>query len=170
MNAHVVEKDETIMCGKIKVRFFGVTHTFPDSLGIIIETKHGWIVTPGDYKLDQIDGIVSKEEEKEYSIFDKAKTLLLMTDSTNVENEGFALPETKSASRFGKPHQKNSRAHYHRGFCFAHQPPDQIVQIAEIFGKKIVLNGRSMKTNMDVAIEAKLFKPKKGYDYSDRTN
>ena len=49
LKAEVVEKDGTMMCGKIKVRFFGVTHTIPDSMGIIIETKHGWIVTPGDY-------------------------------------------------------------------------------------------------------------------------
>ena len=45
-------------------------------MGIIIETPHGDIVTPGDYKLDHVDGIVSKEEEAEYSIFEKEKTLL----------------------------------------------------------------------------------------------
>jgi len=95
MNENIVEKDETMTCGKIKIRFFGVNHTIPDSMGIILETKNGWMVTPGDYKLDQVDGIVSKEEEKEYAIFDKAKVLLLMTDSTNVENEGFSLPEAK---------------------------------------------------------------------------
>ena len=95
MKEHIVEKEDKITCGKIKVSFFGVTHTVPDSMGIIIETKHGDIVTPGDYKLDQVDGIVTKEEEKEYSIFDKAKVLLLMTDSTNIENEGYALPEIK---------------------------------------------------------------------------
>src|SRR3990167_602918 len=93
MKENVVEKDDSITCGKIKVRFFGVTHTIPDSMGIIVETEQGLIVTPGDYKLDQVDGIVSKEEEKEYSIFDKAKVLLLLTDSTNIENEGFSLPE-----------------------------------------------------------------------------
>src|SRR3989344_2765043 len=84
MKENVVEKDSVIICGKIKVRFFGVTHTIPDSMGIIIETNNGWIVTPGDYKLDQMDGIVSEAEEKEYSVFDKAKVLLLMTDSTNI--------------------------------------------------------------------------------------
>src|SRR5258708_2142904 len=60
MKENIVEKDSVITCGKIKIRFFGVTHTIPDSMGIIIETPHGWIVTPGDYKLDQVDGVVSK--------------------------------------------------------------------------------------------------------------
>src|ERR1035437_2413195 len=95
LRENIVERDEVITCGKIRVRFFGVTHTIPDSMGIIIETDKGWIVTPGDYKLDQVDGIVSDEEEKEYSIFDKANVLCLLTDSTNVENEGFSLPEIK---------------------------------------------------------------------------
>src|SRR3989338_3920520 len=40
LNAITVEKNETIMCGKIKVRFFGVTHTIPDSMGIIIKTPY----------------------------------------------------------------------------------------------------------------------------------
>src|SRR3989344_686715 len=57
LKENIVEKDSTITCGKIKIRFFGVTHTIPDSMGIIIETEHGWIVTPGDYKLDQVDGV-----------------------------------------------------------------------------------------------------------------
>ena len=95
MKENIVEKDSVITCGKIKIRFFGVTHTIPDSMGLIIETPNGLIVTPGDYKLDQIDGVVTEQEEKEYSIFDKAKVLLLMTDSTNIENEGYALSETK---------------------------------------------------------------------------
>ena len=73
MNAQVVERGETLTLGNIKVRFWGVTHTIPDSMGVIIETPHGWIVTPGDYKLDQVDGIVTDQEEEEYAMFDNAK-------------------------------------------------------------------------------------------------
>jgi len=90
-----VEKNDVIQCGKLRVRFLGVTHTMPDSMGVIIETPYGWIVNPGDYKLDQIDGVVTENEEKVYNIFDEAKTLLLLSESTNIENEGFALPEIK---------------------------------------------------------------------------
>ena len=64
---------------------------------------------PGDYKLDQVDGIVTSKEEKEYSIFDKAKVLLLMTDSTNIENEGFSLSETKVHQGLENLIKKNKR-------------------------------------------------------------
>src|SRR3989338_4661573 len=162
MKENIVEKDEIITCGKIKVRFFGVTHTIPDSMGIIVETNHGWIVTPGDYKLDQVDGIVSKEEEKEYSIFDKAKVLLLMTDSTNIENEGFSLPEIKVHQGLENLIRKVSGRMIIAAFASHITRLAHVVKFAETLGKKIALEGRSMKTNIEVAVEAGLFTPKKG--------
>ncbi len=162
MKENIVEKDDTIMCGEIKIRFFGVTHTIPDSMGIIIETEHGWIVTPGDYKLDQIDGIVSKEEEKEYSIFDKAKVLLLLTDSTNIENEGFSLAEIKVHQGLENLIRKVSGRMIIAAFASHITRLAHVVKFAESLGKKIALDGRSMKTNIDVAIESGLFTPKKG--------
>ncbi|MEX2029092.1 MAG: ribonuclease J [Candidatus Paceibacterota bacterium] len=162
MKENIVEKNDTITCGKIKVRFFGVTHTIPDSMGIIVETEHGWIVTPGDYKLDQVDGIVSQEEEKEYSIFDRAKVLLLMTDSTNIENEGFSLPEVKVHQGLENLIKKVSGRMIIAAFASHITRLAYIVKFAESLGKKIAIDGRSMKTNIDVAIEAKLFEPKKG--------
>lgn len=162
MKENIVEKDEVITCGKIKIRFFGVNHTIPDSMGIIIETKNGWIVTPGDYKLDQIDGIVTKEEEKEYLIFDKAKVLLLMTDSTNIENEGFALPEEKVHQGLENLIKRINGRIIIAAFASHITRLTHVVKVAENLGKKIAIDGRSMKTNIDVAIEAGYFKPKKG--------
>src|SRR3990167_530926 len=161
MKENIVEKDSTITCGKIKVRFFGVTHTIPDSMGIIIETDKGWIVTPGDYKLDQVDGIVSKEEEEEYSIFDKAKVLLLLTDSTNIENEDFSLPEIKVHQGLENLIRKVSGRIIIAAFASHITRLAHVVKFAETLGKKIAIDGRSMKTNIDVAIEAGLFTPKK---------
>ena len=161
MKEVIVEKDSVITCGKIKIRFFGVTHTIPDSMGIIIETEHGWIVTPGDYKLDQIDGIVTKEGEKEYSIFDKAKVLLLMTDSTNIENEGFSLPEIKVHQGLENLIKKINGRIIIAAFSSHITRLAHVVKTAEALGKKIAIDGRSMKTNIDVAIEAGFFAPKK---------
>jgi len=161
LKTEVVEKDEVITCGKMRVRIFGVTHTIPDSMGIIIETKNGWIVTPGDYKLDQVDGIVSKEEEEEYAIFDKAKVLLLLTDSTNIENEGFSLPEIKVHQGLENLIKKINGRIIIAAFASHITRLTHVVKVAEALGKKIAIDGRSMKTNIDVAIEAGYFKPKK---------
>jgi ribonuclease J len=162
MKENIVEKDSVIKCGNITVRFFGVTHTIPDSMGVIIETPHGDIVTPGDYKLDHIDGIVSKEEEKEYAIFDKRKVLLLMTDSTNIENEGYSLPEIKVHQGLENLLKKVNGRMIIAAFASHITRLAHIVKTAEAMGKKVALDGRSMKTNIEVAIEAEYFKPKKG--------
>ncbi len=161
MKEMIVEKNDTVTLGKIKVGFFGVTHTIPDAIGVIIETEHGWIVTPGDYKLDHIDGVVSEQEEKEYSIFDKAKVLLLMTDSTNIENEGFSLPEEKVHQGLEHLLKKINGRIIIAAFASHITRLAFVVRVAEMLGKRVAIDGRSMKTNIDVAIEANYFKPKK---------
>jgi ribonuclease J len=93
LDIRVVEKEDTIRAGELKIKFFSITHTIPDSMGIIIETPYGAVVTPGDVKLDHDNGIPTDAEEKEYARFTKEKVLLLMMDSTNVDNPGFSTPE-----------------------------------------------------------------------------
>lgn len=162
MKENIVEKDDVLTLGKMKIRFFGVTHTIPDSMGVIVETDNGWIVTPGDYKLDHIDGVVSEEEEKEYEIFNKAKVLLLMTDSTNIENEGYSLPEVKVHQGLESLLKKINGRIIIAAFASHITRLAHVVKTAEAMGKKVALDGRSMKTNIEVAIEAGYFKPKKG--------
>jgi ribonuclease J len=160
--AHVVEKDQTVTLGKMKIKFWGVTHTIPDSMGVIVDTPHGWIINPGDYKLDQFDGIVSEAEEKEYAIFDNNKTLLLMTDSTNIDNEGFATPEIKVHQGLERLITENKNGRIIIAAFASHITRlIKIIQIAESLGKKIVLEGRSMKNNIGIVIEAGLITPKK---------
>jgi ribonuclease J len=132
-------------------------------MGIIIETPYGNIVTPGDYKLDQIDGVVSESEEKEYAQFDHANNLLLLTDSTNIENEGFSLAEIKVHQGIEAilRREKNHRI-FIAAFASHITRLIKIVQIAEELGKKVVVEGRSMKTNIDVILQAGLLKPQKG--------
>jgi ribonuclease J len=162
LNCQVVEKDSVVYVGDMRIRFFGVTHTVPDSMGIIVETPYGSIVTPGDYKLDQVDGKVSDEEEKEYAFFDKEKVLLLLTDSTNVENEGFSVPESRVHEGLDKLIKQCTGRIIIAAFASHITRLVKIVEIAESLGKKVVLDGRSLKTNMEVCEQAGLFKPKKG--------
>ncbi|MEY2671584.1 MAG: ribonuclease j1, ribonuclease [Candidatus Parcubacteria bacterium] len=162
LNVHVVENDSVVTVGNIRVRFFGVTHTVPDSMGIIVETPYGSIVTPGDYKLDQIDGVVSDEEEKEYAFFDKENVLCLLTDSTNIENEGFSQPESKVNAGLGNLLTKCNGRIIIAAFASHITRLVKIVEKAESLGKKVVLEGRSLKTNMEVCEQAGLFTPQKG--------
>ena len=67
LDMKIVEKEDTVTLGKLKVQFFTVTHTIPDAMGVIIHTPYGAVVTPGDVKLDHVDGVPTDAEVKEYS-------------------------------------------------------------------------------------------------------
>src|SRR3989344_3693411 len=88
-----VEKADTVKAGNLRVKFFSVTHTIPDAMGVIVETPYGDLVFTGDLRLDHVDGVPTETEEKEFSFFAGRNVLFLAADSTNVERPGFSLPE-----------------------------------------------------------------------------
>ncbi|KKP76306.1 MAG: RNA-metabolising metallo-beta-lactamase [Parcubacteria group bacterium GW2011_GWC1_35_21] len=85
-----------------------------------------------------------------------------MTDSTNIENEGYALPEKKVHQGLENLIKRINGRIIIAAFASHITRLAHVVKIAENLGKKIALDGRSMKTNIEVAIEAGFFKPKKG--------
>jgi ribonuclease J len=162
LDIRVVEKNDRIKIGELAMRFFAVTHTIPDSMGLIIETPYGSIVTPGDYKLDHVDTKPTESEEESYSIFDKEKTLFMMADSTNIENPGFSTPESEVHKNLEEI-IKNIKGRLIIGtFASQLQRIVAIIMIAEKYGKKIILEGRSMKTNVEIAQIAGVLTVKKG--------
>jgi len=164
LNMIVVENETKLKLGEQKVSFFGVTHTIPDSFGVIIETPYGRIVNPGDYKLDldKIDGQPTEEEENRYRIFDQEKTLLLMMDSTNIENPGFSIPERETHKNIEEI-VKNIKGRLFIGtFASQLERMIKIISFAEKYGRKIIIEGRSMKTNVEVAELAGILTVKKG--------
>ncbi|MEK7464021.1 MAG: ribonuclease J [Patescibacteria group bacterium] len=162
LDIKVVEKDETITLGSLKVKFFAVTHTIPDAMGVVIVTPHGSIVHTGDLKLDHVDGIPTDDEEAEFDrVFKNEKVLLLMADSTNVENPGFSLPE-KTVHKNIEEIIKNTKGRLIIAtFASLLERMLKIIDYAEKYGKKVVVEGRSMKGNIEICRNLGLLKPKK---------
>ena len=158
----VVEKEETVTIGALKVRFFAVTHTIPDAMGIIIQTPFGHIVHTGDLKLDHVDGVPTAEEEAEYDrAFKNENVLLLMADSTNVENPGFSIPE-KVVHKNIEEIIKNVKGRLIIAtFSSLLERLIKIIDFAEKYGKKVVVEGRSMKQNLEICKHLGLLKAQK---------
>jgi ribonuclease J len=153
-----VEKDETLKLGSHTVRFFGVTHTVPDSMGIIIETQWGDVVFTGDIKLNHMDGEPSEEEHQSFSIFKHRKVLALLMDSTNVWQPGWSIPEVNVYVTLEKI-VKDAKGRLIIAMFASHlERLIRIVRFAEDYGKKIVIDGRSMRTNIEIARELGLIK------------
>ena len=155
-----VEKDEVIRLGNATIRFFGVTHTVPDSMGIIIETPWGDAVFTGDIKLNHIDGEPSDEEKKEFGIFKNRNVLALLMDSTNVWQPGFSIPES-TVYKTLENIIKNSKGRLIVAMFASHlERLIRVVHFAEEYGKKVVIDGRSMRTNIEIAREIGIIKYK----------
>ena len=167
LDIKMVEKEDTIIMGKLKVKFFAVTHTIPDSMGIIIETPYGAIVTPGDIKLEHENGIPTEREEAEYARFDlpaqteKEKVLLLLMDSTNVDNPGFSTTEKLVCKNLEEIIRNTKRRLIIGTFASQLERVMSIIQAAEKNGKKIVVEGRSMKQNIEIVMALGRLKMKK---------
>jgi ribonuclease J len=150
LDIRIVEKEDKLTLGDMKVRFFAVTHTVPDSMGIIIETPYGVIVTPGDIKLDHDDGIPTEKEQKEFGRFDNENVLMLMMDSTNVDNPGFSTPERLVHKNLEEIIKHTTGRLVIGTFASQLERIIKIIEIAEKYGKKIALEGRSMKNNIEI--------------------
>ena len=155
-----VEKDEVLKLGAHTVRFFGVTHTVPDSMGIIIETQWGDVVFTGDIKLNHIDGNPSDEEKQSFGIFKNRKVLALLMDSTNVWQPGWSIPEVNVYATLEKIIKEASGRLIIAMFASHLERLIRVVQFAEENAKKIVIDGRSMRTNIEIARELGLIKYK----------
>ncbi len=162
LDIKIVEKDETISLGALKVKFFAVTHTIPDAMGVVIQTPFGSVVHTGDLKLDHVEGIPTEAEEAEYDrVFKNEKVLLLMADSTNVENPGFSIPE-KTVHKNIEEIIKNTKGRLIIAtFASLLERMLKIIEFSEKYGKKVVVEGRSMKTNIEICMNLGLLKPKK---------
>ncbi len=152
LNIKIVEaSDKSIpITANFKVRFFGLTHSIPDSTGIIIETPYGDIVNTGDVRVENEGGVPVEKEVEQYKIFKDRKIILFTMDSTGIDKPGFSPSEASIL--------KNIDA------IVAHAPgriilatfASQVERIIEFFnsarryGKKVVIEGRSMKTNVDI--------------------
>lgn len=156
-----VETDKAIKIGDIKVKFFAVTHTIPDSMGIIIETPYGSIVHTGDLKLEHVDGVPLESEEKEFKVFEKENVLLLMSDSTNVEKPGFSFPEDLVHKNIEKIIRDVKGRLVIGTFASQLERIMRIIKDAEKLKKKIVIEGRSMKTNVELVRKLEMLKTDK---------
>jgi len=158
LDIRVVEKGDRIKVGGAYISFFAVTHAIPDSMGIILETPYGDIVHTGDLRLDHIDGEVSEIEEAVYGYFKDRNVLALLTDSTNAENPGFSISEKLVHQNIEKIIRDTKGRLILSTFASQVERMIKMIEISEKYDKRIVIEGRSMKTNIEVTKEAGLLK------------
>ena len=158
LDIHEVEKDDTVRVGNFRVKFFAVSHTIPDAMGIIIETPYGPMVFTGDLRLDHINGIPTEKEEKEFAYFKDKKVLFLAADSTNCEKPGFSLPERVVQKNLDDIITNTKTRLIIGTFSSQLERIMRMLESAERYGKKILVEGRSMKVNIEIVKQLGMLK------------
>lgn len=160
LNVKVTDIDDSLQLGKFKVSFFHINHNIPDSAGIVIDTPVGTICHTGDWKFDFHPVGVEHADFQQIAGIGKKGVLLLMGDSTSSDHEGHTPSEREIGKTLERVLEKAEGRVIVGTFASLLSRVRQLIEIAEKQGKKVALNGYSMKTNVEIAIELGFIKAK----------
>lgn len=152
LNLNIVEKEDGVikLSEDFKVKFFGLTHSIPDSTGVIIETPFGDIVSTGDVRVENIEGVPVPEEVEQYKIFKDRNVLLMTMDSTGIPVPGWSLAESIVVSTLDKIVRENKGRILLGTFASQVERIIEIIKSAKKHGRLVVVEGRSMKANIGI--------------------
>lgn len=157
---NVIKEGESFTVGKTKIKTFPVTHSIPDAMGVEIETKHGDVVITGDIKLVHEDGKVVVEERSSWEKVGLNNNLALLCDSTNADRQGFSASESRVFDTLEEIIKASKGRLVIGTFASQFDRLISIIKVCEETGKKVVMEGRSIKTNIEIALQAKLMEVK----------
>lgn len=149
---HIVHQDDVLRFGNFTVEFFRVNHNIPDSVGLAISSPAGRVIHTGDWKLDFTPGDGQPAEMDKLAKWGGENVLALLSDSTNAQKPGFCASEAKLHDDLEKM------------FASAHDRIiltcnaliltriQQVLDIAVRLNRKVVIVGRSMQNNIEIAL------------------
>ena len=135
---------------KFNVSFFRVTHSIPDSFGVVVDTPEGRIVSTGDFKVD-LTPIGPDINLTRMAELGREGVDLLLSDSTNAENEGYTPSEKNVLDLIDDVFSKASGRLIISTFSSNISRIQQICEVANKYSRKIVIIGRSMEKAMEIA-------------------
>ncbi len=146
-----VRPRERISVGPFEVEFIRVCHSIVDGCALAIKTPAGVIIHTGDFKMDQtpVDGEVM--DYARFSEYGEAGVLALLSDSTNVEKEGYTLSERVIGANLEDIFGKCKGRIIVAAFSSNIHRVQQVLDAAQRCGRRVVLNGKSMLANARIA-------------------
>ena len=142
--------DSEVNIDEFKVSFFQVTHSIPDSYGIVVDTPQGRIVHTGDFKID-LTPVGQKIELSKIAKIGDAGVDLLLSDSTNAEIEGYTPSEKNVLASIKDIFKAASGRLILSTFSSNISRIQQICEVAVENNRKIAIIGRSMEHAVEAA-------------------
>jgi len=179
LRIEIINKNDfkTIQAGPFKVDAFHINHNIPDSIGLAIQTPVGQIIHTCDFKFDFQP--VADKPANLARIVELANrgTLLLMSDSTGAENPGYSLSEQTVMENLDEIFDNAKGRIIVSTFASLIGRIQQAIWLAEKHGRRVAIDGYSMRSNVSIATELKyiqaqkhtLIKPEEAIKLPDNT-
>ena len=151
---HTVVPGEKVKLGEMVVEFIHTNHSIADSVALAIQSPVGMVIHTGDFKVDYtpIDGDII--DLQRFAELGKKGVLAMLADSTNATRPGFTMSERSVGKTFDTIFAEHTN---HRiivaTFASNVDRVQQVVNTAYKYGRKVVVEGRSMVTIIDIASE-----------------
>ena len=148
---HEISIDEKLRLGPFNIEFIRVGHSVVDGVGLVIHTPCGTLVHTGDYKIGYGAVGGTTTDLNNFAGCGEKGVLALLSDSTNVEKEGYTISDKEIGETLDKI-VANSRGRIIVALFASNVARIQlIVNIARARGKKIVVSGRSIEVSVKIA-------------------
>ncbi len=148
---HEVFPKETLKLGQFEIEFLRVAHSVVDGVGLAIQAPPGLIVHTGDFKISHSAIDSMSTDVNSFARYGEKGVLALLSDSTNVEREGYTISSQEIGNRLAQITEDSTGRIVIALFASNINRIQRIVNIAEAREKKIVFNGRSVEIAVHIS-------------------
>lgn len=150
----VVTYGQSINLGQFRIEFIKTNHSIQDAAALAIYSPVGTVVHTGDFKVDYTPVFGDAIDLQRFAEIGKKGVLALMSDSTNAERPGFTMSERIVGSKFDQIFSEHrERRIIIATFASNVDRVQQIINSAYKYGRKVVVEGRSMVNIISTASE-----------------
>ena len=148
----VVKFGQNINLGCFRIEFIKTNHSIVDAAALAIYSPAGTVVHTGDFKVDYTPVYGDAIDLQRFAELGKKGVLALMCDSTNAERQGFTPSEKKLGPVFDALFEEHKKTRIIIAtFASNVDRVQQIINTADKFGRKVVVEGRSMVNIIETA-------------------
>ena len=144
--------DEQLVLGRLRINFFDVTHSIMDAMGVIIQTPVANVIHPGDWRYD-LNPVTGKPTDfSGLARWNMRNTpSILMMESLGSTKEGHQVSEIEVFRNVKQLIERAQGRVIVATFSSMVERVGWLISVAEQLGKKVALDGYSMKVNIDIA-------------------
>lgn len=153
ISLNIMKPPASVKLGNFTVEFIRVNHSIPDATALAIHTPVGTICHTGDFKLDQTPVNGEKADLNKFAELGSKGVLVLMSDSTNAEREGYTMSEKVVGQTIEEIFAKVENRIIVATFASNIHRIQQIFDAAYKFDRKVAVVGRSMVNVVNIALD-----------------